>query len=361
MKLEANCKSTAMGIMPHKDICTAIGLSLGLDIPFWPQLPNVSLYEDMYVQASQNFPGIAVDTENERLRFHTERFHEELDNYFEKSVDSATFSLSPEYSVVYHEFLKHDLSEYSAIRGQVTGPVSFGMKVLDENLKPIIYDDEVRGVLFDFLQAKINTQYQELKRNNPQCFVWVDEPGLSGVFSALVGYNDLQAKEDYQSFMQGLDGIRGIHLCANVDLPYLLDLGVDILSFDAYQLEFMPKEYAQSVAEFIGEGGIISWGIVPTTSSLRRYTAQSLAKLLSGYWDEVSKNTGIDCKQIAEQALLAPARCCLRIIADLDETEPSFSAQGDASPFSSEEEVVETAFTLVREVSVILRDEYRIN
>ncbi|MDY6836210.1 MAG: hypothetical protein SVY53_15560, partial [Chloroflexota bacterium] len=320
--------------------------------------PNVSLYEDMYVQASQNFPGITVDVENERLRFCTELFKKELDDYFEKSVDSATFSLSHEYSVVYHDFLQRDLSGYSSIRGQVTGPVSFGMKVLDENLKPIIYNDEVRGVLFNFIGGKINTQYQELKLKNPQCFVWVDEPGLSGVFSALVGYNELQAKEDYQSFVQGLDGPKGVHLCANVDLPYLLDLDIDILSFDAYQLEFMPREYTQSVAEFIVGGGIISWGIVPTTSSLRRYTAQSIAALLSGYWDEVAQNTGIDCKQIAEQALIAPARCCLRIITDLDD---SLSSQDATSLFLSEEEVVETAFALVRDVSAVLTDSYLIN
>ncbi|MDY6836077.1 MAG: hypothetical protein SVY53_14895 [Chloroflexota bacterium] len=78
MEFEARCQSTAMGIMPHRDISKAIDLSLGLDIPFWPQLPNVSLYEDMYVQASQNFPGITVDVENERLRFCTELFKKEL-------------------------------------------------------------------------------------------------------------------------------------------------------------------------------------------------------------------------------------------------------------------------------------------
>jgi len=47
--------------MPHRDVDRALELALSLDIPFWPQLPKVSLYEDMYVQASQNFPGIAIE------------------------------------------------------------------------------------------------------------------------------------------------------------------------------------------------------------------------------------------------------------------------------------------------------------
>ena len=50
-----------MGIMPHTDIGRALELSLGLDIPFWPQLPHVSYYEDMYVQASEHFPGICSE------------------------------------------------------------------------------------------------------------------------------------------------------------------------------------------------------------------------------------------------------------------------------------------------------------
>ena len=53
-----------MGIMPHTGIEEALELALSLDIPFWPQLPRVSYYEDMYAQASQHFPGIDVDLEN---------------------------------------------------------------------------------------------------------------------------------------------------------------------------------------------------------------------------------------------------------------------------------------------------------
>jgi hypothetical protein len=39
----------------------ALDAVLSLDIPFWPQLPRLSYYEDMYVQASEHFPGIILD------------------------------------------------------------------------------------------------------------------------------------------------------------------------------------------------------------------------------------------------------------------------------------------------------------
>jgi len=104
-----NCRTTAMGIMPHTDIGKALELSLGLDISFWPQLPHVSYYEDMYVQASEHFPGIVVDIENEKLSFDSARFDKELAGYSEKMADATTFKLSNEYSAVYRRFLSLDL------------------------------------------------------------------------------------------------------------------------------------------------------------------------------------------------------------------------------------------------------------
>jgi len=120
-----------MGIMPHTDVERALELALGLDIPFWPQLPRVSFYEDMYAQASENFPGIVVDPEGEKIGFDTIRFEQELESYSQKMNQPELFSLSESYSAVYHKFSARDLQSYHAIRGQVTGPVSFGFRVVD--------------------------------------------------------------------------------------------------------------------------------------------------------------------------------------------------------------------------------------
>ena len=356
MTFEAKCSTTAMGIMPHRDVDRALELALSLEIPFWPQLPNVSLHEDMYVQASQHFPGIATDFDKERLVFDTARFEQELDEYFMEMDLPETFALTKEYSIVFHEFLSKKLQGYKAIRGQVTGPVSFGFKVLDESLKPMIYNEEARAVLFDFIQKKANIQYRELRLKNLNAFVWLDEPGLGYAFSGLSGYNEQHAKEDYHNFLEGLEGPKGLHLCADVNLPYLLELGVEILSFDAYQIEFMPKEYASSVAEFLKSGGIISWGIIPTESTtLATQTPEILAATLSDYWEVISQNTGLPLEQIAEQALVAPARCCLK-----DTGQPSTGTEvtGKCQLSGVEEALVEKAFAFLPELSQILRDRY---
>ena len=360
LNLQASCRTTAMGIMPHTDVERALKLALSLDVPFFPQLPNVNFYEDMYVQISQNFPGIVVDLEGERIGFDNAKFEEELGDYSRRMAEPETFALSQSYSVAYHRFLAEDLEDYPAIRGQLTGPVSFGFRVTDENSRPIIYNEGVRALLFDFIQRKANLQYRQLKDKNQNAFVWLDEPGLGWVFSGLSGYNDVQARQDYQAFLTGFDGAKSLHLCANVNLPYLLQLGTELLSFDAYQMELMPKGYASTVADFIRSDGIISWGIVPTDSeSLTKETPETLARLLSSYWEVVSLNTGLSARQIAEQSLIAPARCCLKNVGRVGANDDTTTGETRAgSDLTVEERLVEKAFDYLGTLSEILKDKF---
>ena len=53
--------TTAMAVMSHTDVARALEIALSLDVPFWPQLPNFTYYEDMYVQAAEHFSGIILD------------------------------------------------------------------------------------------------------------------------------------------------------------------------------------------------------------------------------------------------------------------------------------------------------------
>lgn len=357
LDLQANCQTTAMGIMPHTSVDRALELTLSLDIPFWPQLPHISFYEDMYAQSSENFPGIVIDTANEKIRFDNSKFNQELGDYSLRMSQPETFTLSQKYSAVYHRFLAEDLKDYAAIRGQVTGPVSFGFRVTDEDSRPIIYSEGLRALLFDFIQRKANLQYRQLREKNRNAFVWLDEPGLGWVFSGLSGYNDMQARQDYHDFLTGLEGPRALHLCASVNLPYLLGLGVELLSFDAYQMELMPKGYAGAVTDFLNRGGIIAWGIVPTDSeNLGKETPETLASRLLSYWQVVSENTGLPAEAIARQALIAPARCCLKNVGRVGASNEPATCAIEAGPGSTvEEQLVEKAFGYLTALSGILK------
>ena len=229
MDFEPNCQTTAMGVMPHTDPEKALRLALELDIPFWPQLPRMSFTEDMFAQLADGFPGANIDLEGKRVNFNINRFLDELGEYSSRMGDHETYALNGRNSTTYHKYLEADFTDRKAIRGQFCGPVNFGFRVTDEEKKPIIYNDDVRSLLFDFTLRKVNLQYQQLSQRHRNTFVWVDEPGLGWVFNSFAGYNELQAQKDYGDFLAGFEGPRALHLpqCSSA-LPFCFGAGYPI-------------------------------------------------------------------------------------------------------------------------------------
>ena len=303
--------TTAMGIMPHLEVERALELSLSLDIPFWPQLPGVSFFEDMYAQASEHFPGILLDLERREIHFSLEQFYRELEEYLLHWEEEAYFRLSPGYSAVYHKFLEKDLAAYLHIRGQSIGPISFGMKIQDHERRPMIYYDEVREIIFDFFARKLQAQYSDLLKVHPRPFVWVDEPGLEMLFMSYTGYTSEKASADYRLFLDTFPGPRGVHLCGNPDWSFLLNLDLDILSLDVLSHGYIFSRYREEIGSFLDRGAIISWGIAPTlTEEFLQEDLQSMIGKIEELWSHLERG-GIPRKQILGQAWFAPARCCL--------------------------------------------------
>ncbi len=340
MPIPGNLLTTAMAVMPHTDPERALKAALSMDIPFWPQLPRLSYYEDMYVQASEHFPGIVLDMEKHTLAFSMDKFIVELGDTLARFEEPAYFDISAQYSDVYHRFLDLELSERPAIRGQLEGPISFGLNVLDQDKRPIIFDDTVRPFLYEFMARRINVQLARLKKINSNAFMFIDEPGLQFLFSALSGYDSSAARSDMETFLAMVERPRGIHLCGNPDWDFLLNLDLDILSLDVYLNGAIFANYAHSIKRFLDRGGVIVWGLVPTNfEPFEAENAQSLTGRLLEIWSILSSK-GIDRDWLLAQSLLSPATCCL------------------VNPDG--EKTVEKAFKVVQDLSTRLRQKYKL-
>lgn len=340
MPIPGNLLTTAMAVMPQTDVNQALELALSLDVPFWPQLPNYNYFEDMYVQAAEHFPGTIVDVANKTLRFSMDKFIEEFEETMSHFDDPAYFDISPQYSVVYHEFLTKNLVDRPAIRGQLEGPISFGFNVLDQDDRPILFDENIRPFMFEFMAKRINVQLTRLKERNKNAFMFIDEPGLQFIFSAMSGYGEQQAKQDLDEFFSWVEGPRGIHLCGNPDWDFLLNLDMDILSLDIYTNAEVFSSYPKSIKKFLDRGGILVWGIVPTGYEL--FGKESLGFLsmkLEGIWKHLGQS-GLDLDQLLSQSMLSPATCCL-VNPDKGQT-------------------VENAFSMVNHLSAMLREKYKL-
>lgn len=338
MSIPGNLLTTAMAVMPHTNADRALEVALTMDIPFWPQLPRFSYYEDMYVQAAEHFPGIVLDVENRKLSFSTNKFMDELESVMAGFDDPALFDVSRDYSSVYHKFLEMDLADRPAIRGQLEGPISFGFNINDEYDRPILFNDTVRPFMLEFMARRVNVQLERLKQKNENAFMFVDEPGLQFLFSAMSGYGDVQAKQDMETFFSMIHRPRGVHLCGNPDWDFLLNLDIDVLSMDIYTNRDVFAGYSQSIKRFLEKGNTLVWGIVPT--NIEPYEKESLKTLreqLEDVWSRLY-SAGIDRELLLSQSLISPATCCL--------VNPDF------------EKTVEKGFQTVKRLSETLRVAY---
>jgi hypothetical protein len=340
MGIPGNLLTTAMAVMPHRDVDRALEAALALDIPFWPQLPLLNYYEDMYVQAAEHFPGIILDLENRKLHFSAEKFALEAEEALAHFDEPEYFDISKTYSVVYHRFLGMDLSDRAAIRGQLEGPVSFGLNVLDQDKRPIIFDDAVRPFMLEFMARRVNVQLNRLKGLNPNAFMFIDEPGLQFVFSGISGYGNIAARQDMETFFSLVDRPRGVHLCGNPDWDFLLGMDLEVLSLDVYTNGEVFSSYAGSIRRFLDRGGALVWGVVPTNfEPFEREGIDSLEKRLEDIWSTLGRS-GIDREYLLSRSMISPATCCL------------------VNPDG--ERTVEKAFRTVKSLSEKLRNRYKL-
>ena len=164
--------ATGIGSLPFLDKQKALNFIIekfSNHIPFWPQLPKISFLESMHVQFSEGFPGRVIDLDRKNISIDTHKpsFIEEFERCY-NSINTNQlnyFSISPDYAAGFHEFIKQiSDKEFKFIKGQVTGPVSYGMTLLDDKKRPLLFNAELNAIIPQFLGFKAKWQIEELKQ-----------------------------------------------------------------------------------------------------------------------------------------------------------------------------------------------------
>lgn len=279
-EFKAQLRSLAAGSLPYIEPTMACKLALdNLDIPTWPQLPQRLFLENMYVQFSERFPGIIVT--NERIYVDRDRdLDPELEQLYVAYLmnDLSYAAISPNYAAGLHHFLHLDLGQPPVIKGQITGPISWGLMVADQNRKPILYDDVLAEAIAKHLRLKAAWMEQELSKLSRETIVFLDEPYMSSFGSAFVSLSRTLVESMLEEVFAGVEGLKGIHCCGNTDWSLLLSSDVDILNLDAYGYAETLALYPDEVGAFLERGGIIAWGIVPASEQAYDETVDSLVE-----------------------------------------------------------------------------------
>jgi methionine synthase II (cobalamin-independent) len=308
-KIQFGCLPTMIGSMPQAnpdDACSVVLRQLPA-IPAWPQLPRRTAKENMYAQFSEGFPGVVV--EDSRIYIDRSR---DIDGGLEKLYaahadnDASAYGISRDYAAGFHALLASRADKAVAIKGQVTGPISWGLAVAD-GAQWAIYDDTLAEAISKHLRLKAAWQYQKLSRVSRNVIIFLDEPYLTSLGSAFVALPTEKVKELLEETLTGISGLRGLHCCGNTDWSLLLGLPIDILSFDAYNYASALSAYAAEVRSFVGKGGAIAWGIVPNDEDhLAKETVASLKDRLEEAIAPFAKE-GVRFKQFVQQSLITPS------------------------------------------------------
>jgi len=298
-----------IGSLPYKDAGKACDLVLRYikDLPAWPQLPKRAYAENMYTQYSEGFPGIVIK-DNKTFVDRTQDLAKPLEQFYTDyfAGDFSKYGVSPEYAAGLHKFLSLDIKP-RAVKGQVTGPISWGFTITDETGKAIIYDETFGDVVPKFLRLKASWMEQALKKLSDNTIVFLDEPYMSAFGSVGMQLSREQVVSLLNETFAGIKGKKGVHCCGNTDWSLLLQTPVDVLNFDAYNYAGSLALYTPDVKKFIERGGLVAWGIVPTdTESIMKETAPSLRDRLEEAMAPFIR-AGISHKRLVEQSLLTPA------------------------------------------------------
>ena len=284
--------STAVGSFPHLDsqaLCHRLVDSL--DIPAWPQLSSRSFRENMYVQFSASLPAVVVDDDNEKITFDTVRdLSRPLEDFYTSYLaeDLDAFALTTAYAAGFLDFIDSlERVPGTWVKGQVTGPVSVGLTVTDQDLRPSLYNDLLADVLVKNAAMNARWQIRELKSLRPRVIISVDEPYLAAFGSAFISLEREQVIVMLNEVFEAIHregALAGVHCCANTDWSVLLETTMDILNLDAYGYLENLALYPAELRAFLDRGGVIMWGIVPNDEEIFHTTPQSLAgRLLQGF------------------------------------------------------------------------------
>ncbi len=260
--------STGIGALPFLDPVKACDTVLELypDIPYIPTLPNRDILESIVFCDSSLLPGRVIHEGRLYVDSGKDSSAEMEQIYIDfMEGSSQRYALSAEYASAFAEMMHRDLSGSMLLKCQVTGPVTFGMQVVDCEKRPVYYDDQFADVLSKMtaLRAMWCEKAMRTISGVQKTLVVLNEPYLAALGSSVIPIDRDAVISGWNDISSLVSGGLGIHCCSNTDWNFIISLDPSVISFDAYTgaTEFLL--YMDDIIGYMEKGGVIAWGIVP--------------------------------------------------------------------------------------------------
>lgn len=312
------CLPAAVGSFPHQhpyDVVEAV-LRYLPEIPLWPQLPKTSYLESMYIQFSTGMPFLQFEPSRGKMFMDLSGdIYGELEKFYARVIeeDLPYFAIPWEYARGLEAFIdvlwRRKPKTVQWVKGQITGPISFGLMITDHRKRAVLYHEEVFDTVVKTLCLKARWEIRQLKRVHPHVIIFIDEPYLSSFGSAFINLTRTQVLQHIGEMIDAVHqegALAGVHCCGNTDWSLLMDTDVDIINFDAYEYFQGMTLYIDPLNRFLKRGGVLAWGIIPTSDHIEEETSASLT---ANFFQKVKELVDRDVSQDAllNQCLITPS------------------------------------------------------
>lgn len=325
-KWQPHFLATGVGNLPYTDVKEALKqiwrvLPLA---PHWPQLPQLgakSSFVGQYLRILVEL-GIIEGFEQTKFQENLPDWAERMASFYEvylqaEEGDEAAlerFSFTPEGGVGLEEFC-NQLNQQGTqnallLKGQLSGPTTLGMQITDQNRRACYYNEQLRDILVKTLRTHARWQTRKLTHYGLPVLVSIDDPSIYAYGSSTHLTLDRETLiANLNEIAEGIlaeGGIPGSHVCAGADWTILFDSKIQVVNFDAYEFMTSMITQAQALDEFLARGGILAWGIVPTSSKAWHETTTSLQGRLEENIAQLVKR-GVNEERLRAQSILTPS------------------------------------------------------
>jgi hypothetical protein len=326
-------RATGVGGLPHMDPVQACDdvLSVFPEFPYIPTLPNRALLEGIVFNDSEQLPGRLI--REDRLLFDSTRDHTAaMEKVYMDFVEGnfASYGLHQEYASAFLEMMGRKVPPVQILKCQVTGPVTFGLQVVDANKRPIYYDTQLADVLTKMIALKARWCEEEIRKNTgvSETLVVLNEPYFASLGSSVIPVDMETVRSGWTDIASMVNGGLGIHCCSNTDWEFVVGLEPSVISMDAYAIATEFLLYADTLVSYMERGGVIAWGIVPAEQKI--FATETIDSLYEKYLAiRTQLCTRMPEKLFDAQSLITPS-CGIRF-ADRDE---SLAIMGAAAEIS---------------------------
>lgn len=310
-----NSLGTGVGALPNTDPAEACNdvLSIFPEFPYIPTLPDRGQLESIVFNDSEQLPGRLI--RDDRLLFdstvdHTAEMEQVYMDYVEGNF--APYALHAGYASAFIEMMNRRLPQAAILKCQVTGPVTFGMQVVDAVKRPIYYDSQMADVLSKMIALKARWCEVEMRKRTmvKETLVVLNEPYLASLGSSVVPVDKETVESGWNDIASVVEGGLGIHCCSNTDWGFVISLNPSVISVDAYSTAKEFLLYGDQIAAYMERGGVVAWGIVPAEYKI--FETETVDSLYNRY---LSIRTQL-CTRVSEkifdaQSLITPS-CGIR-------------------------------------------------